>query len=150
MGTTTLSQSLQILLTADRCTSSFTNRGGINDNLGDGSWDQENRRVSGTLVRVYDKDQCNARCGAADKRKFVTIGNPEVKIPEGYSGLTTLSWFDLSELTSDLENINVDRTGDSSWLLKRALDSCMDANGNDIPDPAGLAYTDLMSTGRGK
>ena len=58
----------------------------------------------------------------------------------------------MSDLTvgTDLANINVERTHDSNWLLKTDLDTCDDKNGVTIPDPAGLANTDLMSTGRGK
>ena len=45
------------------CTSSYTNRGGIADGKGDGTRDFENRRVSGKLVREYDSNACNAKCG---------------------------------------------------------------------------------------
>ena len=63
-----------------------------------------------------------------------------------------MSWVDLSTLDTSTEivNVNSDRTLDASWLLQKDLDTCLDANGHEFPDPAGLAYTDLLSYGRGK
>ena len=77
-------------------------------------------------------------------------GNPEVQIPASY-GKSSLSYVDLSALSvpAELVNVNVERTQDASWVLKKDLD-CTDVNGDEIPDPAGLANTDLMSDGRGK
>ena len=90
-----------------------------------------------------------SRCGSSDA-KFIRGGNPEVIIPEGFD-TTTLSWVDLSTLTStEIVNINSERTHDASWLLQKDLDTCLDANGDEFPEPAGLAYTDLFSYGRGK
>jgi hypothetical protein len=66
--------------------------------------------------------------------------------------MTTLSWIDISTLDTNTEivNINADRTPDASWLLQKDLDTCQDKNGDEFPDPAGLAYTDYLSYGRGK
>lgn len=92
--------------------------------------------------------------------------------------MSSLSWFDLSSLnSSEILNINAERwavinsnwrgnvittiylifmpsflcrTHDSSWLLMKDLDSCVDQNGNTFPEPARLANTDYFSYGYGK
>ena len=60
----------------DLCTSSFTDRGGIDDGKGDGSPSSEVRKVNGSLVRSYDSSQCNAKCGDESKVKRIITGNP--------------------------------------------------------------------------
>ena len=74
-----------------------------------------------------------------------------MKIPQNFD-LTPISWLDLSGLAaSELININTEKTYDSDWVLKIDLEGpCQDENGNDLPDPAGLSYSDLSSTGRGR
>jgi hypothetical protein len=138
---------MQILVN-DVCTSDYTNRGGNADGKGDGATEDE---WSGTHFRYANKNACDAKCGDPNKAKWITGGNPEVIIPDGFD-TTSLSYIDISSLSTDTEivNINAERTHDSSWLLKKDLDTCQDANGAEFPDPAGLAYTDLSSTGRGK
>jgi hypothetical protein len=91
------------------------------------------------------------RCGNSSLTAWITGGNPEVIIPNGFN-MTSLSWIDISTLDNSTEivNINPERTHDSSWLLQTNLSTCQDANGAEFPDPAGLAYIDLRSTGRGK
>ena len=110
----------------------------------------ENIKVGNVHVRLYDKNQCDAKCGSSNA-KYIQGGNPEVLIPDGFDK-TTLSWLDLSTLNTDAEivNINAERTHDASWLLQKDLDTCQDENGDEFPDPAGLAYTDYSSYGRGK
>jgi hypothetical protein len=90
------------------------------------------------------------RCGSS-KAKYIQGGNPEVIIPDGFNA-TILSWLDLTTLDTSTEivNINADRTSDASWLLQKDLDTCQDENGVEFPDPARLAYTDYFSYGRGK
>jgi len=73
-----------------------------------------------------------------------------VTIPASFDK-SSLSWLDLSTLTqAELVNLNSPSSPDSNWLLQKDLDSCIDQNGVDIPDPAGLANTDYSSLGRGK
>lgn len=149
IGLHNYTHALQVLV-GDLCTSSYTNRGGVADGKGDGSRDTENRRRSGQLVRQYDRNQCEGKCNG-NKVKYVLQGNPEVRVPGGYDA-SSLSWVDLSSLAvpAELANLNAERTHDSSWVLRTDLDGCDDENGVAIPDPAGLATNDLMSTGRGK
>lgn len=139
------------VLVGDLCTSSFTDRGGIEDGKGDGSLDFENHRVDGILVRSADSIACTRKCTDTSKVKYIVGGHPEVTIPEGFN-LSGISWVDLSELSvgTDIVNINTDRTHDSNWLLRRDLATCKDENDDDVPDPAGLANTDYFSYGRGK
>eukprot|EP00804_Cyclotella_cryptica_P004534 CCRYP_006892-RA/>CCRYP_006892-RA protein AED:0.17 eAED:0.17 QI:494/0.84/0.6/1/0.94/0.9/20/0/2106 len=133
------------LLVGALCTSSYTNAGGVADGKGDGSI---TAKVGTTLVRIYDK---NAYVVMRPKVKLIQGGNPEVMIPDSYDK-TGLSWIDLSTLdtNSEIININTERTHDSSWLLKKDLNTCTDQNGNEFPDPARLAYTDYFSYGHGK
>ena len=72
-------------------------------------------------------------------------------MPEAFD-TAELSWIDLSNLNTSTEivNINADRTHDSNWILKQEMSSCDDENGDVIPDPAGLSNIDFSSTGRGK
>lgn len=85
----------------------------------------------------------------ASNVKYILTGNPEVKVPDSYE--TTLSWIDLTTLSSSqLILINLERTHNSTWLVAKDLHTCTDENGNEIPNPAGLAYTDYSSLGRGK
>ena len=74
-----------------------------------------------------------------------------MKIPHNFD-LASISWLDLSDLAvTELININTEKTYDSDWVLKKVLEGpCQDENGNDLPDPAGLAYSDLSSTGRSR
>ena len=99
-----------------------------------------------TEINCYHQYRC-----ASSNAKYIQGGNPEVIIPDGFD-VTTLSWVDLSTLDTSTEiiNINADRTNDASWLLQKDLDTCQDNNGDEFPDPAGLAYTDYVSYGRGK
>ena len=81
---------------------------------------------------------------------LISFSTQEIKLPDNYD-MTTLSWLDMSSLSSpELVNINADRTHDSVWLHTTAIDTCDDENGDAIPDPAGLANIDYFSTGRGK
>ena len=136
------------VLVGDLCTSSYTNRGG-EDNLGDGSYDTDNVRVggtSGTLVREYDSKECATKCSDKEKVKYITIGNPPVELPDAYdtSNLITL---DISDPSTDIININTDRTHSSSWLLETNVSSnaALTATCNSLPDPAGLSFRDLES-----
>ena len=92
-----------------------------------------------------------SRCGSSNA-KYIQGGNPEVIIPDGFD-TTNLSWLDLSYLDTSAEiiiNINSERTHGASWLLQKDLGTCRDENGNEFPNPAGLAYNDYSSYGRGK
>ena len=152
IGNITYGYQFQVLV-GDKCTASFTDRDDIQDNKGDGWLDSENKKVSGLQARTYDQKACKTKCGDTTKVKYITMGNPEVNIPIGFNKTGAgLSWIDLSTVTvpTELKNINVDRTHDSNWLLKKDLDTCNDEAGNPFPDPAGLAAYDLSSTGRGK
>ncbi|KAL3805312.1 hypothetical protein HJC23_009019 [Cyclotella cryptica] len=138
------------LLVGDLCTSSYTNRGGVADGKGDGATSKENIKVGATLARIYDKNVCDAKCGNPSKVKLIQGGNPEVIVPDGFD-LSTLSWIDLSSFdSSEIVNVNMERTLDSSWLLQKNLDACKDQNGDKFPNPARLAYTDYFSYGHGK
>ena len=150
MGTNFYTYAFQVLV-GDVCTATYTNRDGNEDGKGDGSLDSQDIRRSGVLVRDKDSQDCHAKCSDSNKVKYIITGNPEVTIPESFDK-SSLSWIDLSGLdtATELVNINAERTHDSSWLLKKDLDSCDDTNGDAIPDPAGLAYTDYKSTGRGR
>jgi len=75
IGENTYNYQFQILV-GDLCTSSFTNRGGTDDSKGDGSPSSEVKKVSGSLVREYDRTQCNAKCGDNSKVKTILTGNP--------------------------------------------------------------------------
>lgn len=142
------------VLVGDECTPSYTNRGNVADGLGDGWLDEENKRVGGILARQYDSNQCNAKCkyindpSIVPKVKFITIGNPPVEIPDDYdkSNLITL---DMSGLNTDTEIVNLDasRTYDSNWLLLTDVSTQTQVATTcaSLPDPAGLAYTDLES-----
>eukprot|EP00804_Cyclotella_cryptica_P019736 CCRYP_009662-RD/>CCRYP_009662-RD protein AED:0.10 eAED:0.10 QI:0/0.90/0.86/1/0.90/0.86/23/166/2685 len=136
------------VLVGDLCTSSYTNAGGVYDGKGDGS---TSARVGLTLVRIYDKNACDAKCADVTKVKVIEGGNPEVMIPDAFNK-TSLSWIDLSTLdtNSEIININTERTHGSSWLLQKDLSTCTDQNGVEFPNPARLAYTDYFSFGHGK
>eukprot|EP00804_Cyclotella_cryptica_P019763 CCRYP_009664-RA/>CCRYP_009664-RA protein AED:0.11 eAED:0.11 QI:135/1/0.94/1/1/1/17/0/2177 len=122
--------------------------GGVYDGKGDGS---TSARIGLTLVRIYDKNACDAKCADVTKVKVIEGGNPEVMIPDAFNK-TSLSWIDLSALdtNSEIININTERTHDSSWLLQNDLSTCTDQNGDEFPNPARLAYTDYFSFGHGK
>ena len=64
------------VLVDDLCTPSYTNRGGVGDNKGDGTFDRENKKSGGQLYRKYDSDQCKNKCGST-KVKYIVQGNPE-------------------------------------------------------------------------
>jgi hypothetical protein len=49
------------LLVGDICTSSYTNRGGVEDGKGDGATSSENIKVGDTVARMYDKNACDAK-----------------------------------------------------------------------------------------
>ena len=135
---------------SDLCTSSFTNRGGVADDKGDGAYDAENKKIAGEQVRTYDSRACAEKCSDKDRVRYITIGNPVVNIPVGYD-TSSLSWLDLSSEPADvLTNINVPITHDSDWVLNKNLDTCIDENGDAIPDLAGMSNTDYRSFGRGK
>jgi hypothetical protein len=143
IGDNTYSYQFQLLV-GDICTSSYTNRGGINDGKGDGSLDSE-----GLNIRGADFSRCEAKCTSFAKVKNIIGGNPEVSFPASYD-LAQVSWLDLSALeATELVNLNGDQFHDSNWLLKRDM-ACTDENGDNLPDSAGLAYNDYSSAGRGK
>jgi len=149
------------VLVGDECTPSYTNRGNVADGLGDGWLDEENKRVNGILARQYDSDQCNAKCkyiydkndpnpnhSIVQKVKFITIGNPPVEFPTDYdkSNLITLDMSGLNPGT-DIVNLDASKTHDSNWLLLTDVSTQTEntATCASLPDPAGLAYTDLES-----
>ena len=140
--------SLQLLVDSSPCTSSYTNRGGVDDGKDDGSIDEEQIKVNGKLVSVFDSDICTQKCAGS---RPIQDGNPEVKLPSDWD-LASINWVDLSDLdSSEIVNLNQERTHDASYMITVPLDpSCVDMNGNLLPDPARLAYTDYMSTGKGR
>lgn len=139
--------SLQLLVDSP-CTSSYRDRGGVDDGKGDGSIDEEQIKVNGKLVSVFDSDICTQKCAGS---RPIQNGNPEVKLPSDWD-LASINWVDLSDLnSSEVVNLNQLRTHDASYMITVSLDpNCVDMNGNLLPDPARLAYTDYMSTGKGR
>ena len=135
------------VLVGDVCESSYTNRGGDDDGEGDGARDDEQIKSNGKLFRFYDRQQCMSKCNDASKVKLIIGGNPPIEFPEAFDK-SKISWISMPE--SHIVNINAGQTHDSVWLLTKDLDSCLDENGNEILDPAGMANTDYSSTGRGK
>lgn len=136
------------VLVGDVCESSYTNRGGDDDGEGDGARDDEQIKSDGKLFRFYDREQCMSKCNDASMVKLIMGGNPPIDIPDAFDK-SKISWIG-SLPESHIVNINTEQTYDSVWLLTKDLDSCLDENGNEILDPAGMANTDYSSTGRGK
>ena len=155
MGSSTYSHFFQVLV-GDLCTSSYTNRDGVDDGLGDGSVEEDKIKVGGRFVRTYDSDACKAKCGDSTKVKYITINNPPVDIPDGYDS-SDLIKLDISSLSTtsdppDIIKLDEVRTHDSDWLLKVDIsgEAGLNVTCASLPDPAGLSYTDLDSFGRGK
>jgi len=150
VGSSTYSHLFQVLV-GDLCTPSYTDRGGVEDNLGDGAVEEDNIKVGGKFVRTYDSDACNAKCDDADLVKYITIGNPPVEIPAGYDS-SDLIKLDISTLRTtsdppDIIKLDEVRTHGSDWLLTVDIsgEAGLTATCASLPDPAGLSYTDLNS-----
>jgi len=141
----------------ERCTSSFTDRGGEQDFKGDGTFESEKRKVNGRPLIYYDSDECNAKCANQKFVKYITLGNPEVNLPDEID-LTpqgfNISYIDMSTEPLDTFTVlNANITNTSSYILNKPYNNgaCpSDENGYDIPDPAQMSNTDYFSYGRGK